>query len=338
MKHYFPFLLATVWFVTSHVPAQDATALADGRFAWKTSGPLIDVGLGKDAADPHVAIKDPTIVFHNGRWHLFATVRLKSGKVDIEYLNFADWSQAGQAPRHLLALHDQYYCAPQVFYFKPHQKWYLVYQLADKTRTPPFGPCFSTTTNLADWKSWTKPQPMITQAPEKPKWLDFWVIDDGEKAHLFYTSLDGAMWRRETKQSDFPFGWSEQQLAIRADIFEASHTYKLKGHNQYLTLVEAQGDGRRYYKAYLAGRLEGPWQGLADTLARPFAARANVQQETEWTANISHGELIRTGVDERMEVDLATMRFVFQGASDREYGGQGYGGIPWRLGILELIR
>ena len=326
-------------FFAAEARTQEAwTAFNDGRFAWKASAALIDVGPGKDAPDPHVSIKDPTFVFHDGRWHLFATVRMKSGKVDIEYLNFADWAQAGQAPRHVLAMHDQYYCAPQVFYFTPHRKWYLVYQLAEKTRTPPFGPCFSTTTNLADPKSWTRPQPMVTNAPAKPKWLDFWVICDEAKAHLFYTSLDGNMWRRETRKSDFPFGWSEQQLALRADIFEASHTYKLKGRNQYLTIVEAQGGGRRYYKAYLADRLEGPWKGLADTLAKPFAARANVQQDTEWTANISHGELIRAGFDELMEVDPANVRFVFQGASDKEYHGQAYGGIPWRLGMLEMKR
>ena len=183
-------------------------ALTSGRFSWKASPPQIDVGPGKDAPDPHVSIKDPTFVFHEGRWHLFATVRMKSGRVDIEYLNFTDWPQAAQAPRHILAMHDQYYCAPQVFYFTPHRKWYLIYQLADKTRTPPFGPCFSTTDRLDDPKSWTKPQPMITRAPEKPKWLDFWVICDLEKAHLFYTSLDGQMWRRETKKSEFPLGWS----------------------------------------------------------------------------------------------------------------------------------
>ncbi len=339
MKRSFALPSVAAFFLTMAVPAQDAgKAFDDGRFAWRATGPLIDVGPGKDAPDPHVSIKDPTFVFHGGRWHLFATVRMKSGKVDIEYLSFTDWSQAGQAPRHVLAMHDQYYCAPQVFYFTPHRKWYLVYQLAEKTRTPPFGPCFSTTTNLADPNSWTTPQPMVTNAPAKPKWLDFWVICDATKAHLFYTSLDGDVWRRETKKSEFPFGWSEQQLALRADLFEASHTYKLKGRDQYLTIVEAQGGGRRYYKAYLADRLEGPWKGLADTLAKPFAAHANVQQDTEWTTNFSHGELIRAGVDERMEVDPANLRFVFQGASDKEYRGQGYGGIPWRLGMLEMKR
>ena len=315
-----------------------ASGFEDGHFTWKASGPLIDVGPGQTAADPHVSIKDPTIVFHEGRWHIFATVRMKSGKVDIEYLNFTDWAEAEKAERHILALHDQYYCAPEVFYFTPHRKWYLVYQLAEKTRTPPMGPCFSTTINLGDPKSWTKPQLMVTNAPAKPKWLDFWVICDQEKAHLFSTSLDGHMWRRETRKADFPFGWSEQQLAIQADIFEASHTYRLKGLNRYLTIIEAQGDRRRYYKAFLADRLEGPWKGLADTATKPFAGLANVQQDTPWTANISHGELLRTGTNEFLEVDSARLRFLFQGASDQEYRGLAYGGIPWRLGLLEMTQ
>lgn len=329
-----PALIATI-LTTQVCGAAPGSAMTDGKFAWKASGPLIDVGPGKDAADPHVSIKDPTVVFHDGKWHLFTTLRMKSGKVDMEYLSFTDWPQANAAPRQILNFHDQYNCAPQVFYFTPHKKWYLVYQLADKTRVPPFGPCFSTTDNLSDPKSWTRHQPMVTNAPAKPKWLDFWVICDAEKAHLFYTSLDGHMWRRETKKSDFPLGWSEQQLAIQGDIFEASHTYKLKGMNKYLTIIEAQGGGGRYYKAYLADRLEGPWTGLADTFNKPFASKNNVQQEKPWTASISHCELLRSGVDETMEVDPANLRVLFQGASEEEYRRTGYGGIPWRLGILE---
>ena len=131
------------------------SAFESGRFQWRASAPLL--GPDTKAADAHVSIKDPTIVYHDGRWHLFATVRMRSGKVDIEYLNFADWSQAEKAPRHVLNLHDQYYCAPQVFFFTPHKRWYLVYQLADKNRKPPFGPCFSTTETLSDPRSWSKP-------------------------------------------------------------------------------------------------------------------------------------------------------------------------------------
>jgi hypothetical protein len=234
-------------------------------------------------------------------------------------------------------MHNEYYCAPQLFYFTPHKKWYLIYQLVDKSRTPALGPCYSTSTNMADPRAWSAPVAMVTKAPE-PRWLDFWVVCDDEKAHLFYTTLDGHMWRRETTKADFPFGWSEQKLALRDDIFEASHTYKLKGRSKYLTVIEAQGDRRRYYKAYLADRLEGPWKPLAATRERPFASQGNVEQTEEWTTNISHGELLRTGIDERLEVDPANLRFVFQGASDSEYRENKYGAIPWRLGLLEPKR
>ena len=326
-------LLATLSVALS--AQEPASAWQEGLFSWKSSEPLLDVGSGREAADPHVAIKDPSVVFHEGRWHLFATLRMKSGRVCMEYLNFADWPQAQAAPREVLSFTDAYHCAPQVFYFTPHRRWYLIYQLADRTRKPALAPSFSTTTDLADPKSWSPPQTMITNAPETQKWIDFWVICDAEKAHLFYTSNDGHLWRRETKLVDFPLGWSEQSLALQGDIFEASHTYKLKGREQYLTLIEAQVPGRRYYKAYLADRLEGPWRGLADTVEKPFAARENVRPSAEWAASISHGELLRSGVDERLEVDPAHLRFLFQGVSESEYRGAKYGGIPWRLGLLD---
>jgi len=312
-------------------------AFRDGRFSWRASGPLL--AADKQAADPQVSIKDPTFVQYGGVWHLFATVRMQSGKVDIVYLNFKDWSEAEKSSRHILRLHDQYYCAPQVFFHAAQKRWILVYQLADSNRTPSFGPFFSTTETISDPLSWTRPQPLLTNAPEKPAWLDFWVIFGTKKAHLFYTSLNGKMWRCETKRSDFPGGWSAPHLALESDIFEASHTYKLKGMDWYLTIIEAQGDRRRYYKAYVADSLEGPWNGLADSPEKPFAAFSNVLQDPAWTAtSISHGELVRDGTDEMMEVDPANVRFVFQGADDSDYRGNPYGKIPWRLGILEKIK
>ncbi len=341
MNRHLPWILSLVLGSTTVWPG---TAQEDGRspletgvFSWRATEPLIGVGGGGDEADPWISIKDPTVVFHEGRWHLFATLRMASGRVDIVYLNFTDWSEAEGAERHVLGLHDGYYCAPQVFWFAPHERWYLIYQLADESTVPPFGPSFSTTTDLADPKSWSKPERMVAGAPEKPKWLDFWVICDEEKAHLFYTSLNGHLWRRETALADFPFGWSDQVLALRADLFEASHTYRLAGRDTYLTVVEAQAPGRRYFKAYLADRLEGPWRGLADSLERPFAgARENVRQpEPAWTDSISHGEMIRAGIDQRLEIDPGDLRFLFQGTDRKGYTGSGgYGKIPWRLGLL----
>jgi hypothetical protein len=320
--------------VRGAIPASAADPFVDGQFNWRSSSPLVSPD--RTAADAEDSIKDPSIVRYKDRWHLFSTLRTTSGKVDIEYRSFADWKDADKVPRHRLNMHDQYYCAPQVFYFRPQKKWYLIYQIADKNHRPPFGPAFSTTTTLDDPKSWSRPQWLYPEGSPKHKWIDFWVICDREKAHLFYTSNDGHMWRAETKLAYFPGGWSEPILTLQGDIFEASHTYKLKDQDKYLTIVEAVGDARRYYKAYLADRLEGPWRGLADRRDKPFASVANVTQDKAWTTNISHGELFRTGTDETMEVDPQHLRFLYQGASDAEYRGHPYAKIPWRLGILEL--
>ncbi len=333
--------LAMLLFAAVTLHAADPAWLTTGDFHWKSSAPLITPA--ENATDPDVALKDPTMVFHEGKWHLFATHRRASGKVNMQYLSFTDWKDADKAPRHTLDFHDQYHCAPQVFYFTPHQKWYLVYQLADKDRALKFGPFFSTTSDIADPKSWTKPQPMIETLPEggdKTKWIDFWVICDATKAHLFYTSDDGHFWRRETPKQNFPLGWSKPELLLKDTkeaLFEASCTYKLKGRDQYLTIIEALGSGHRYYKAWLADKLEGPWTPLATTHEKPFAATEQITPRIDWTTSISHGELIRSSNDETLEIDPANLHFVFQGVDAEGYQAKKYGSIPWKIGILAHI-
>jgi len=222
--------------------------LLAGRFRWKISEPLVAPAERPD--DPCYSMKDPTVVFHQGRWHLFCTIRSQKRSHQIEYLSFADWKDANAAPRHLLKMHDGFFCAPQVFYFAPHKKWYLICQASDKSWKPEYGAAYSTTTDIADPASWSKLKPLGAKPTGGKAGLDFWIICDAQKAHFFFTTLDGRMWREETRLEDFPGGWSEAKLAIQGDIFEASHTYKLKGLDKYLTLVEAQGGrGWRYYKA-----------------------------------------------------------------------------------------
>jgi hypothetical protein len=144
------------------------------------------------------------------------------------------------------------------------------------------------------------------------------------------------MWREATSLADFPAGWSEPVLALRGDVFEASHTYKLQGSGKYLTLIEAQGGhGWRYYKAYLADRLDGAWTPLAATRDDCFASMANTRPAGDrWTDSISHGELLRAGYDQRLEADPQNLRFLFQGVTDEARRGKKYGEIPWRLGML----
>ena len=146
------------------------------------------------------------------------------------------------------------------------------------------------------------------------------------------------MWRLWTPLADFPRGFGHCELALEAKIFEAGHTYKLKGVDKYLTVIEE--NGRRYYKAYMADRLDGPWMPVADTAERPFAGWNNIRPAAgvePWTDNISHGELIRDGFDETLTVDPANLRFLFQGMWDKDKSGIGYGQFQWRIGMLTPV-
>ena len=231
-----------------------------------------------------------------------------------------------------------YFCAPQVFYFEPHGKWYMVLQVIDESRKPALQPAYSTNDDIADPDGWSEPTLLYAEHPKSVSmWIDLWVICDEERAHLFFTSLDGKIWRAETALADFSGGWDALKVVLQGDVFEASHTYRLKGLDEYLTVIEAQGQaGRRYYKAYLADRLDGGWRPQADTLDKPFASWANVGFEGDaWSESISHGESLREGSNQLLEVDPANLRFLFQGALYAEPQGKPYRQIRWRLGLLE---
>jgi hypothetical protein len=305
------------------------------EFSWTVGAPV--VAPADRPTDPCYSIKDPTVVRYQDRWHLFCTIRSQKRSHQIEYLSFADWKDAAKAKRHILTITDGYFCAPQVFYFTPHKKWYLIYQASDPARKVALQPAWSTSGDIADPSSWTSPKFLFDKHPENVQmWIDFWVICDEQKAHLFFTSLDGKMWRSETPLHKFPAGWDQPRVVLNADIFEASHTYRLKGMDKYLTVVEAQNSGRRYYKAYLADRLDGEWQPLTATREKPFASPVNVKDTAaHWTDSFSHGEFLRAGYDERLEVDPQKLRFLFQGVTDEKMAGKVYGQIPWQLGILE---
>jgi len=309
--------------------------LSDGRFEWTASEPVLESTKLDDVR--WIAVKDPTVVRHEGSWHLFVTVRGIERSHAVVYVTFEDWSQAKSAKQQVLKCHPGFFCAPQVFYFTPHKKWYLLCQASNESWEPKYGPACATTGDIAKPDSWSRLTPLFDEKPGNIKgWLDFWVICDDTRAHLFFTSLNGRMWRSETTLDKFPRGWSRPVVALQADVFEASHTYRLKGMDKYLTLIEAQnGHGWRYYKAYLADSLDGKWTPLAAGKDKAFASMLNVEHPPAcWTDVISHGELLRAACDEKLEVDPENLRFLFQGVTNKDRAGKPYGRIPWRLGIL----
>lgn len=326
-------------------PSDDAAQLVQGQGTsfqlperWECSRPLI--APEPRAVDPSRAQKDPSVVFHDGRWHVFMTVKLP-GRSAIEYCSFRSWEEADASARTILPVSDSdYYCAPQVFYFRPHGQWYLIYQMG-VPGAHKMWVAYSTTRDIADPTSWTRARPILDGGPSDPRevgGLDYWIICDDQRAYLFLTSLNGKMWRLWTRLEDFPAGFGHCELALEARIFEASHTYRLKGMDQYLTVIEE--NGRRYYKAYVADRLDGEWRPIADTVESPFAGFANVRPGPgvePWTDNVSHGELIREGLDETLTVDPTHLRFVFQGMWDKDKSGRGYGQFQWRIGMLTPV-
>ncbi len=182
-------------------PADNAVAIPS---AWTYSAPLVSPEPRE--MDPSHAQKDPSVVFHDGRWHLFMTVKLPSRSA-IEYCSFERWDEADAAPRTLLAISDSdYFCAPQVFYFAPHQKWYLVYQMGVPD-SKKMWVAYSTTTDITDPNSWTKAAAMLDGGPGDPRTvggLDYWIICDETRAYLFLTSLNGKMWRLWTDLAELP--------------------------------------------------------------------------------------------------------------------------------------
>src|SRR4029079_19138757 len=98
-------------------------------FAWSSS-PVLLAPIS-DATHDLVSIRDPSVVFFDGKWHVFVSTVDANGGYRMAYITFPDWDHTADAT---LTYLDQtptlrgYHAAPQVFFFAPQNKWYLVYQ------------------------------------------------------------------------------------------------------------------------------------------------------------------------------------------------------------------
>lgn len=321
-------------------PPMRAVPGLPAAFAWTSSPPLIVPK--SDAVHELVAVKDPTVVRYHGRWHVYASSVARGGVYGMVYTSFADWSEAPRAPLTYLdrtpGFHT-YVAAPELFYFTPQKKWYLVYQSGP--------PMFSTADDPGEPSKWTEPAPFFARTPAIVEanggWLDFWVICDAQKCHLFFSNDHGRWYRSETPLAKFPYGWSDPVVVLEdaeaGRVFEASNVYKIAGTGKYLALIEAfdkTSTYRRYFRSWTADRLEGPWIALHDDAASPFAGAANVTfTGAPWTHDISHGEMVRAGYDETLAIDGTKLQYLYQGF-DPAAPTADYNAIPWRLGLLTL--
>lgn len=131
-------------------------SLSAAEFRWRASEPLVQAQ-DRDG-DHYYSIKDPSVVRYGGRWHVFCTIRGQRRSHQIEYLSFADWSQAAGGHRETLRLSEAYFCAPEVFYFAPQRKWCMIYQVIDKSRTPALQPAYSTNSDVRNPGTWSPPK------------------------------------------------------------------------------------------------------------------------------------------------------------------------------------
>lgn len=324
---------------TATAPAASASA-ASGQlpssFTWSSSAALISPK--SDSTHSIEGIKDPSVVYYNGKYHVFASTANASG-YNMVYLSFTDWAQAGSATQYYLdqsSIGTGYRAAPEVFYFAPQKLWYLVYQNGNAA--------YSTNDDLSDPTGWSAPKTFYSSMPTTISnnigsgyWVDMWVICDSTNCYLFSSDDNGHLYRSQTTVSNFPSGMSEPVIAMsdsnKYSLFEASNVYYVSGANKYLLIVEAIGSAGRYFRSWTSSSIGGTWSTLAATESNPFAGASNVTfSGTPWTTSISHGEVVRTVYDQTLTISPCGMQYLYQGVDPSSTAS--YNSLPWKLGLL----
>jgi len=321
-------------------PAPPSASDLPANLSWTSSSPLI-VPVA-DAAHDLVAVKDPTVVRYNDRWHVYASSVARGGIYGMVYLSFTDWSDAPKASFYYMDKTPgfaTYVAAPQLFYFAPQKKWFLVFQSGP--------PMFSTADDPGDPMTWTPPSAFFAKTPavveQNGGWLDFWVICDAQSCHLFFSNDHGRWYKSKTSIEKFPYGFSDPVVVMQdveaGRLFEACNVYKIDGKNKYLALIEAfdaSSNYRRYFRSWTSDSLEGPWTPRSESGTSPFAGKQNVTfDDPAWSDDISHGEMIRAGYDETMTINETKLQYLYQGFAPGTNTAD-YNAIPWKLGLLTL--
>jgi len=297
---------------------------------WHVGPSILSPGSG--GSFDEMAVKDPSVVFFGGQWHLFYTAR-GGGQYVTGYVAGGRLEDLGRARRHELrsvrGKASRYGCAPQVFYFAPQKKWYLIFQ----TRDANYQPAYSTTSAIDEPESWSEPRPLVTK-DEPAKWIDFWVICDSTMAYLFFTRGHRDVCVKTTDIARFPQGFTSARRVF-GPVHEAVHVYKVEGRERYHMFYETLLPGSERFRRYglaTAEHLLGPWERISDDFARGDQL-AYALATDKWTEEVSHGELIRAGYDQRLEYDPERTTLLIQGLLAVEHEGP-YPELPWRVGLI----
>ena len=305
------------WFVSlclaASVPVVVTTALrAD---AWKIDPRcFLD---GPSGSFDDIAVKDPSIVYYNGQYHLFYTSR--SSVWGLGYASASTITGLKSATHHHLTSIGSGggLAAPQVFYFPVKGRWFMIYQNGTT-------PSFSDNTDVANYAGWTAARSMGFADGG----IDYWCISNGTNVYIFYAANDGShtLRRRSTTVANFPYGWSAAQT-ICSSVFEAVHVYKNNADGQYYMMVEDLG-ATRWFELWKASSLGGTWTQVQEQWAH--INNCTFTGEV-WTNQVSHGEILRAGTDEKLTINSITnCQVLIQGTT----GTGTYANLPYDLGLM----
>lgn len=336
---------------------------------WIVSEPILEAGTA--GSYDEIAVKDPTIVLYNNRYHMFYTGKatyetrdslphLSKNGSGLGYVSAASIEELGNASRYDMSrIIGSVIVAPQVFYFEPHQLWYIIAQTLVEGK-PDLMPIYMTNPDIDNVHGWSSPEILKTNKSSNGFWIDFWIICDADRAHLFYTDHMGSLFRFECPLDEFPGGFEDQQeetvLTVRSEnstgrwrMHEASHIYYVRKHNCYLNIMEAvypHPTRRNYWEsrnrflfAMVADKLEGPWarieSGLNDFLGDPTNLYDEQGRQSIYD-QVSHPELIRSGYNQDLEIEDYNLQLLFQAFDADTIGSDyDYNYLPWKILLMK---
>lgn len=294
--------------------------------SWTSTGPIIT------PRNDDVAVKDPSIVYYDGKYHVFATVY--NNAYGSMYTAFTDFDNVAAGSYQSFSPGGSSTVAPQVFYFSPQNKWYIFTQWPAK---------YTTNDDINNVNGWARATTLWPGNDNYGGALDYWVICDDSDCYLYFFKDDGKMLYVKTTIGNFPnFDVNQVKVANIENtgpqniIFEAGNVYKIKGSDQYLLQVEGWGsaESRRLYRSWTSTSLDGPWVAHKTSENDPFAGLSNVDGDN-WSIQVSHGEMIRDGYDEKMVLDTCNMEMLYQGITQSgTQNASNYNTRPYNLGLL----
>lgn len=273
---------------------------------------------GASGSFDDIAVKDPSIVYSSG-YHLFYTGRSNSSVWSIGYATASSISGLKTATHTKISSlgSGSGIAAPQIFYFASKGKWFLIYQNGTS-------PSYSTNTSVSSPSGWTATRSMGFADGG----IDYWCISDGTNVYLFYSANDGShqILRRSTTIANFPTGWGSSSVAATSS-FEAPCVYKNNADGKYYMMVEAIG---RYFQLWTASSLGGTWTLVSEKWA---AIEDCTFTGENWTGQVSHGEILRTGTNERLIIDnIDACQVLIQGIPSGSSGT--YADLPYDIGLM----